>query len=313
MSVESLAVPYSASSDRPPMEFLVIGAQKCATSWLYGCLKDHPDIKLPATKREVEYLGGDLYDRNGADWYFDLVKNPGSNQVPGDVSVNYISDPKSPPLVRRFLPEVKIIACLRDPIDRAISASTWYTRKGLIPEAPVEEILRRALHPELAPTAQFRDNYEDLLYRGQYDVQLARYREFVAPEKVLFVLYDDVELNPRQVLRDVYEFIGVDRDFVPASLETKPKHNTYFRPLILLQRLAPKSRVMGKLIDAANQILMRAGVGKQKPVLSKSLTDELVSIYSTHVQETSRLVNESRSARGLTPVDLPVLWFGKYR
>jgi Sulfotransferase domain len=276
------------------MEFLVIGAQKCATSWLYGCLKDHPDIKLPATKREVEYLGGDLYDLNGADWYFDLVKNPAPNQVPGDVSVNYISDPKSPPLVRQFLPAVKIIACIRDPIDRAISASTWYTRKGLIPEAPVEEILRRALDPETETPATVRNNYEDLLYRGKYDVQLSRYREFVAPEKMLYVLYDDIESNPRQVLRDVYEFIGVDRNLVPASLETKPKHNTYFRPLILLQRL-------------------RAGIGKQKPVLPKSLTDELVSIYSSHVEATSRLVNESRAVRGLSPVDLSVLWFGKYR
>ena len=295
------------------MEFLVIGAQKCATSWLYGCLKDHPSIKLPATKREVEYLGGDLYEKNGAGWYFDLVKDPGIDQVPGDVSVNYISDSKSPPLVQQFLPDIKIIACLRDPIDRAISASTWYTRKGLIPEAPVEEILRRALHPKADATATHRENYADLLYRGKYDIQLARYRDFVSAERMLYVLYDEVSDNPKRVLHDVYEFIGVNADLIPASLDTKPKHNTYFRPLILIQRLAPKSRVMGKIIDRANQVLLKAGIGKEKPTLPKDLTEELIALYSPHVKETTRLVNETRSLRKLPPVDLMSLWFGKYR
>jgi hypothetical protein len=285
------------------MDFLVIGAQKCATSWLYGCLKDHPEIKVPATKREVEYLGGDLYDRNGSAWYFDLVKGATASQVVGDVSVNYLSDPRSAPLVRRFLPEVKLVACLRDPIDRAISASTWYTRKSLIAEAPVEEILKLALDAEPG------SNHADLLSRGLYDAQLARYREFVPADRIHYVLFDDVARNPKAVLRDLYTFLGVDPDFVPPSLDTKPKHNTYFRPLILLQRLAPKSRVVGKLIDRANQVLLRAGIGKEKPVLSPTLTRQLVDFYQASVNQTSRIVNDSRKA----PIDLSNLWLEKYR
>ncbi len=306
------APSVNSGSPTDPLDFLVIGAQKCATSWLYDCLDGHPEIALPESKKEVEYLGGELYEKNGADWYFGLIKNRQPGQIAGDVSVNYISDPRSAPLVQQYLPNDRTVACLRDPIERAVSATTWYTRKNFIPEAPVEEVLRAALKtdPTLVPT-EF--NHADLLYRGKYDIQLARYRSFVPADRMHYVLYDEVSSNPKQVFVDLFKFLGVDSGFMPPKIDTKPKHNTYFRPLILLQRAAPKSRVVGKFVDVANQVLMKAGVGKEKPTLPRDLIDQLVALYEPHVEATSRIVNESRKLKGEKPVDLKSLWFGKYR
>ena len=78
------------------LDFLVIGAQKCATSWLYYCLKDHPELYLPAKKREIQYLGGRLFHEKGVDWYFSLFQGAHRNQKIGDVSVEYIFDQQSP-------------------------------------------------------------------------------------------------------------------------------------------------------------------------------------------------------------------------
>jgi hypothetical protein len=306
------AISSNLGSSPDPLDFLVIGAQKCATSWLYDCLDGHPSIVLPESKKEVEYLGGELYEKNGADWYFGLIKGRKAGQIAGDVSVNYLSDPRSAPLVKQYLPNVRLVACLRDPIERAISATAWYTRKNFIPEAPVEEVLRAALKTDPSLTPMVFD-HADLLYRGKYDIQLARYREFVSAERMHYVLYDEVSSNPKQVFVDLFKFLEVDATFIPPKIDTKPKHNTYFRPLILLQRAAPKSRLVGKFVDVSNQVLMKAGVGKEKPTLPRDLLDLLVALYEPHVVETSRLVNETRKLRGEKQVDLRKLWFGKYQ
>ena len=46
------------------LDFLVIGSQKCATSWLFYCLQEHYELLLPTKKNEKEYIGGDIYFQN---------------------------------------------------------------------------------------------------------------------------------------------------------------------------------------------------------------------------------------------------------
>ena len=85
---------------KQPLNFLVIGAQKCATTWLFECLNEHPDICLPKHKREVEYMGGPLYkEQGGQQWYLSLLNHCDNNKVKGDVSVEYIINNESPQLI----------------------------------------------------------------------------------------------------------------------------------------------------------------------------------------------------------------------
>ncbi len=73
------------------LDFLVIGSQKCATTWIYDILDQHSSISLPKDKREVEYLGGKLWLEKGDEWYFNLMKKDSQDKLSGDVSVEYIS------------------------------------------------------------------------------------------------------------------------------------------------------------------------------------------------------------------------------
>ena len=72
--------------------FLVIGAQRCATSWLYFCLKEHPDIHLPHIK-EIDYFSH-YYDR-GPEWYADSFRAWRGQPAVGEVSPNYLFDEKA--------------------------------------------------------------------------------------------------------------------------------------------------------------------------------------------------------------------------
>lgn len=292
------------------LDFLVIGSQKGATSWLYYCLKEHPELQLPARKREVEYLGGDLYEARGADWYFERLGPPSSEKKLGDVSVRYTYDPRAPGAVRKHVPNVKFIFSMREPIDRAISAYYWIMRKGTIPDLPLEEGIRRAIgevRGELVPEA--KGIYADLIQRGFYDVQMDRYfQEGFDLDQFLFILYEDISSNPLSVLGKVYEFIGVDPGFQPPSTNERPKHNTYMQPLISLERILPRSRALGKVMEYANQWFHRLGIESRKPELSKETLRDLKAIFNPHVARTQEILRRaSRERQPMTP-DLKNAW-----
>ncbi|HSJ09659.1 MAG TPA: sulfotransferase domain-containing protein [Longimicrobiales bacterium] len=254
----------------------MIGAQKCATSWLYYCLRDHPQVRLPVQKLEVEYLGGDLYEQRGADWYFGLVGPHVPGMSHGDVSVEYLYDPRAAPAVKRFLPDVRLVVVLRQPLERAISAYHWYLRKQRLPDVPLTEGLAAAAR-------SYRHGGglgSDLIERGLYGAQLGRWLELFRREQLLVVTYDEIASDPQAILREVFEFIGVAADFVPPSLGKRPKHNAYVAPLIRLERTFPRSRVVSKLADATSNWLYRRGVGRDRPVLSRELSAELGSLFA---------------------------------
>lgn len=268
-----------------PLDFLVIGSQKCATTWLHSCLVEHPELFLPLRKREVEYLGGDLFETHGLEWYFSMFNAAQQGQKKGDVSVEYFFDPRSPEVVAQYLPDIKLIVSLRDPIDRAISAFYWYLRKGKIPQLDLIDGLSLALDlvgSEDLSSAKGEDYLVDILKRGFYDEQLERYLRYFRSDQFLVVFYEDIDLYPEVILKEIYTYLGVNSQFIPTVISSQPKQNTYYKPLIALQRIAPKSIIWGKTLDLLNQVMNRNGLGRKKPELSEDLRKKLNQFYEPH-------------------------------
>ncbi len=272
-------------------DFLVIGAQKCATSWLYYCLKEHPELHLPAQKREVEYIGGDLYQERGPDWYYTLFDGANDDQVVGDVSVDYIVDARSPKLVKEQLPDVRLIASLRHPVDRSISAYYWYLRRNSLPDdLPLEEGLNRALVSVGNVSGGESSAFAEILERGRYDIQLKRYLDVFPPEQLAVVLYEDIAEKPKDVLEQIYGLLGVRTDFEPASLNVRPKENSYVQALIRLERVMPKSRVLSWTANKANQYVSSMGRKRSPPQLSVELERKLKAFFEPSILETQRIL-----------------------
>ncbi len=283
-------VPAMGTTSAPGMDFLVIGAQKCATSWLYYCLRDHPALHLPLNKREVEYLGGDLHRRHGTSWYFDLVAGAGDGQLRGDVSVQYQYDERSAEVVRGILPDVRLLVSLRHPVDRAVSAAQWSSRKGRLPHG-IDTVIGGALDALVAdPRDDEQAKLAEVVERGYYDSQLARYVDRFPPEHIMVLLYDEIAQDAAATLARVYRFLGVDPDFRPASLERRPKQNSNADWLIRLERLAPRSRWMGSLTDRLNQVLVRVGGGTRAPALPPALRSRLMDVYRPHIERTQAII-----------------------
>ncbi|MCS3638179.1 sulfotransferase domain-containing protein [Salinibacter ruber] len=297
------------------MDFLVVGAQKCSTSWLYYCLRDHPDVHLPQKKLERVYLGGELHKKKSDSWYFDFVGEGKEVRIKGDVSVDYMFDPRSAEAVFGTIGPVKIVASLRDPIDRAVSAYFWHLRQGDVEELNPNKGLRKAVEKwkkrSSLSTYNSEEHYANIIGRGCYSAQLQRYMDKFGSELIYITYYADIRQRSVETLSRLYSALGVDPEFKPSSLSRRPKQNSYSRPLLRLERATPNNAFFSKVADIANQALCWLGLGNEKPEIYPQVKNALRSLYEPSNQRLKELVCELPRSNVLTPGDTTPPWMNK--
>ena len=98
--------------------------------WLYYCLRDHPQIRVPQHKIEYGYLGSKTFHEKGEPWYFGRFPQMIGEPVNGDVAVDYMLDPTVPEQLPPYTRDPKFIAPPRHPVERMVSA--YYGRYDAI-------------------------------------------------------------------------------------------------------------------------------------------------------------------------------------
>ena len=287
--------------------FLIVGSQKCATSWLYYCLSDHPDVDVPEQKLDKVYLGGLLHEKNGDDWYFEYLGQLEHGKIRGDVSVDYLIDPRSPEAIQQALETVKIFASLRSPVERAVSSYFWNLRRGHVQEHNLNEGLLRAAKEwkSMQPKTTYdpEEYCFNMIARGMYARQLERYLDQFGPESLYLLYYEDIRERPLDTLQHLYQALGVDASFRPSSLTRRPKQNSYLRPLLRLERATPNNALFGKATDIAHQVVSAMGLGQERPSLSDEVAEQLRSLYKPSDDRLKKLVRRLPRSNVLTPGD----------
>jgi hypothetical protein len=198
--------------------YLGIGAQKCASTWLHRILAEHPQVAVPEIK-EVDFFSYH-YD-HGYQWYERCFAGaPASARARGEISPSYFADPSVPARVARYLPGVKILLSLRDPVERALSNHRHEVRVGHL------------CGPDLTFEAGLRNN-PMYLEQGLYATHLRNWLNHFEKTDLLIVLMEDIEAAPMEICAAVYRFIGVDERFVPRSLSERqnPSFASRWAPL----------------------------------------------------------------------------------
>src|SRR3712207_6354190 len=117
--------------------FLIIGAMKSGTTALYYYLEQHPEIYMSPVK-EPNFFSSQEQE-NAADavtdigTYQHLFRGVSGEKAIGEASHSYLYEPGAAAEIRRYLPEAKLIAILRNPIDRAYSHFLHMVRSGTEP------------------------------------------------------------------------------------------------------------------------------------------------------------------------------------
>lgn len=212
-------------------DFLIIGAQKAATTSLYAYLCQHPQV-APALTKEVHYF--DHAFHRGTDWYFrHFVEHSrdgnGRRVVTGEASPYYLVHPSAPGRVAGTLPGVRLIVLLRDPVARAISHYDHEFRRGFetlpfLEALECEEERIRGEAERLAADPEHRSYaFEHYTYktRGRYAEQLVRWLSLFGRERMLVLKTEELETSCASVTMRVAQFLGIE----PWRVSTMARHN----------------------------------------------------------------------------------------
>ncbi len=230
--------------------FLIIGAAKAGTNALYHSLRQHPQVYMSPWK-EPKFFAfeseADLGFRaaNGRDApvnasvildqaeYEELFDDASDDELArGEASTHYLYVEKSPARIKALIPDARLIAVLRNPVDRAFSSYQHLVRDELEPldfGAALDAESQR-----IAEHYAYLYRYTDL---GFYSEQLDRYEKTFPESQLCVLLYDDLRSDPEGTCRRIFSFLGVDEHFVPDM------SGEYNRSGV------PKNRVMHRLLN----------------------------------------------------------------
>ncbi len=204
------------------LDFAVIGAQKSGTTSLFEYLETHPRIYVPPEK-EIPFFARDDWYENGWEWYAErFFSGAPENVLWGTVTPQYMADQRVPRRMTGTMPEIKLIALLRNPVYRAVSHYKMAVRRGIEPRTfkrAVEDLTggERARRARELP-ASIANEPECYLAWGEYARILGSYRSLFSEEQVLVLFSEDLEDGPREAIGSIMSFLGLSTGFVPPNL-----------------------------------------------------------------------------------------------
>jgi hypothetical protein len=226
------------------VDFLIIGAQKGGSTWLYDNLRTHPEIYTPA--EELHFFSDDSNYRKGEDWYHSKFDVKEQHRLIGEKTPEYLTviptsnkrtSTEAHHRIHRYNPDMKLIVVLREPVARIKSAVTHMIRtQEVSPFVTLGDVVHGKAKNEGASFS--------IIQNGLYYDNLVAYLKVFKREqlKILFFETDIVE-KPLETLKDVCEFLGVDFD-VKFFPKWQRKSNEYkmSEPALVLNHYLPWMR-----------------------------------------------------------------------
>lgn len=214
-------------------DFIMIGAQRCGTTSLFRALMAHPQVVRPTFHKGINYF--DLNYQRGMGWYrghFPIAEVARHNTarfggpVVLEASGYYIYHPFALERVARDMPSVKLVAMLRDPVERAFSAYKHESARGFEWES-FEKALELEDERLVGEVDRMRDDlsYESFCHRhhsyrhrGQYAEQLERIYSLFPREQLHVVESEDFFDEPAREYARLVTFLGL-QPFQPATFD----------------------------------------------------------------------------------------------
>ncbi|MEQ9625952.1 sulfotransferase family protein [Coleofasciculus chthonoplastes] len=237
--------------------FLLIGAAHAGTTALYYFCQQHPQIYMSPIKEtnyfafEGEKLDCEVHNPDlvkqisisNIEKYYSLFQNVSNEKAIGEASPSYISSPGAAQRIQECIPNAKIVAILRHPVDRAYSETIRYSGGNESGLARLVETL------DITKEDLFQKKIWRLpISKGLYHSQLERYFAQFNPDQIKVLLYEDLKNSPQDLMKDLFNYLGVDAEFIPDTTQTYNKSGQTKNKLINKIILAPKSSPIVKIL-----------------------------------------------------------------
>ena len=211
------------------IDFMVIGSQKSGTTALDHYLRQHDDIGMPTKQKELHFFDNEKYFR----WYrpmpyrnyekhFDFTKK---HKIYGEITPSYLYWIPSCERIKEYNPDIKMIAILRNPIDRAFSHWNMQFDRGRETLPFIEAV--KAEPDRLSKYHPLQDRQLSYVDRGYYSGQIKRFFNTFAPSQLLIIKYEEFRSRQLDTLHRILEFLQVSVDglnFEEKVVHKRPVH-----------------------------------------------------------------------------------------
>lgn len=289
--------------------FLVIGAARSGTTALYTYLQQHPGVYMTPIKEpnffafegqklDVRGPGPDYINNSitDLDTYQALFEAARVGSAIGEASPLYLYAEQAPARIHHHLPDAKLIAILRNPIEQAFSHFLYAKKQTLEPLDDFTAALDA--EPERA-----RNGWQPLFQYSQfpkYHAQLQRYYELFPADQLRVYLYEDFSSDPQAVLADVFAFVGVDPDFEP-DVGYRPNaggvpRSTLIQNLVMRPHLL--NRMVGRFVPEELKRRLRDAISDrnvQRPEMPGPASDRLHAELDPDIRDLQRLIGRDLS------------------
>jgi hypothetical protein len=291
--------------------FVIIGAAKSASTWLHLALRQHPAVYMPGN--ESYFFEDPYYEENDLSALHAEIAPASADAVVGIKCPNYLCRAECAPRLAKHLPEARLIAILRNPVDRAVSQYYHLIRAGQIPMRPADSAFARYL------TGQFDPPFAQQLVMGfgLYSEGIANYRRVYPRERLLILTDLDMRDSSLEVFKRACRFLAIDDTFVPMGVSVPRNQGVYFSPFLsfvqsmtqlgqtydgatglvalrpgLLGWGARRLALLGSRLSGATRIFVR----EQEPAVSPNTKAALLDFYLPDIVKLEAMTNIDLSA-----------------
>ena len=253
---------------------LVIGAAKAGTTSLARWLDDHPDVVV-TPRKELNFFSYDGVWQLGLDWYRQQFPGePGTTAC--DASPSYLPSTEAPGRIRQCIPTARLIAVLREPIERAY-AHYWWLRSWKAESRSFQQVVRDEIAGEPTPMG--------CIDSSRYSLHLERYREHFAPDQLLVVDFRELSDQPVEAFRRVCDFAEL-RPLTPESVGTAYNVSGEVRSWRLWQWLGRRQggRSWREQPTGLDRMLFRPGGRPQMSPETHALLQEYFAPYDERLR-----------------------------
>jgi len=253
--------------------FLIIGTMKGGTTSLYHYLRDHPQVFMPSYKAPEFFVEKSNWHR-GVEWYRRQFEGAGDALAVGEASVAYTKYPRVsgvPEKIAVHLPKARFVYVVRDPIARIRSHYQTKVAEG-------------AENTSLEEVVFTKPWYVDYC---RYALQIDQYLEHFDRDQLLVIKSEDLRDRRQGTVKRVYDFLGVDPDFLPPGIEREyyqTRDRAARSPIPLRLRMALKkhfpatkrfkeleNNVLGKVKALRRRVSQGTQGGPKAPVVSDAV------------------------------------------
>jgi hypothetical protein len=288
-------IPHAFDSKtRPRPSFLFLGAGKAGSNWFMEILHEHPEVFIPPNKGTFFFT---KHYHLGTRWY-ELFFSKASERCIGEVCEDYLASPEALARIKDYRPDMRLICCLRNPYERAVSSWRFFARNGI----------------DRATLAAQAEQYPQLFRDGYYATHLEVLHSLFPRDQILIFLFEELASDPESVARRLYQFIDVDSSFVPTSLHQRINPNGTPRSRLIARfvhkihiRSWGPSRRASNLIGHIKRIrplrrAVTAALYRQRPTSQawqayfSEFPDHIVARYEREIGDLERILCKDLSA-----------------